>query len=118
MAETDRTVVKTYVPRYQKDRWEEDAAEIGMSQSEFVRTMVQAGRSDLDLDTVEGDSGYSNPGGNALETRVRSALSEGARDWDALREAVIADLEGTLESLQNSGAVRFAPGEGYVLEDE
>src|SRR6056297_3280818 len=40
----DRRSVKTYVPAEQKDRWREHADELGMSQSEFVRTMVQAGR--------------------------------------------------------------------------
>ncbi|WP_256391029.1 DUF5805 domain-containing protein [Natronoarchaeum rubrum] len=43
-ADTSRTAVKTYVPAYQKRLWAEHAEELGMSQSEFVRTMVQAGR--------------------------------------------------------------------------
>ncbi|SNZ04586.1 hypothetical protein SAMN06269185_0611 [Natronoarchaeum philippinense] len=43
--DTSRTAVKTYVPAYQKRRWADHADELGMSQSEFVRTMVQAGRS-------------------------------------------------------------------------
>jgi hypothetical protein len=117
MAETERTVVKTYVPRYQKDRWERDAEEMGMSQSEFVKAMVQAGRRDLDLDTEETGSGGSNPGGNALETWVRNTLAEGGRDWDGLREALARDLEETLGSLQGSGTVQFTPEEGYVLAD-
>lgn len=43
-ADTSRTAVKTYVPAYQKRLWADHADELGMSQSEFVRTMVQAGR--------------------------------------------------------------------------
>jgi len=46
-ADTSRTAVKTYVPAYQKRLWADHADELGMSQSEFVRTMVQAGRSDF-----------------------------------------------------------------------
>jgi len=46
-ADTSRTAVKTYVPAYQKRLWADHADELGMSQSEFVRTMVQVGRSDF-----------------------------------------------------------------------
>ena len=42
--DTSRTQVRTYVPAYQKSEWESHADELDMSQSEFVRTMVQAGR--------------------------------------------------------------------------
>ncbi len=42
---TERAVVRTYVPAYQKAHWQDHADELDMSQSEFVRTMVQAGRS-------------------------------------------------------------------------
>ena len=41
----ERTSVRTYVPEYQKEAWAAHADELDMSQSEFVRTMVQAGRS-------------------------------------------------------------------------
>jgi len=40
----DRRSVKTYVPEDQKAIWQDHADDLGMSQSEFVRTMVQAGR--------------------------------------------------------------------------
>lgn len=56
--DTSRVAVKTYVPAYQKEAWAAEAEELDMSQSEFVRTMVQAGRRgfldelDTDLDPV------------------------------------------------------------------
>lgn len=57
--DTSRTVVQTYVPAYQRDRWDEHATELGMNRSEFVRTMVQAGRrgftgEDSELNTTDG----------------------------------------------------------------
>jgi hypothetical protein len=42
--DTSRTVVQAYVPAYQRDNWDEHADQLGMSRSEFVKTMVQAGR--------------------------------------------------------------------------
>ncbi|MDZ7730471.1 MAG: hypothetical protein U5K37_05470 [Natrialbaceae archaeon] len=53
MSESDRATVRTYIPAYQKDHWAEHADELNMSLSEFVRTMVQAGRSDLQIPPLE-----------------------------------------------------------------
>ncbi|MFC6728654.1 DUF5805 domain-containing protein [Natronoarchaeum mannanilyticum] len=61
-ADTSRTAVKTYVPTYQKRLWADHADELGMSQSEFVRTMVQAGRSDFSPPEATGETGeFSAP---------------------------------------------------------
>lgn len=49
MSTDEQTPVTTRVPAYQKEAWRADAEELGMSQSEFVRTMVQAGRRELGL---------------------------------------------------------------------
>jgi hypothetical protein len=126
-ADTERTAVRTYVPAYQKERWADHAEELGMSQSEFVRTMVQAGRRDFDLETPDSDGGEqppeqpSNPRGDGLEDRVQTVLSaEGVVSWDELLEAVSDDLEGRLESaletLQDENVVRYRPREGgYAL---
>lgn len=52
-SDTDRVAVRTYVPAYQKERWREHAEELNMSQSEFVRSMVQAGRRGFGTEDVE-----------------------------------------------------------------
>jgi hypothetical protein len=126
-ADTERTAVRTYVPAYQKERWADHATELGMSQSEFVRTMVQAGRRDFDLDGPDSDGGEeppeqaSNPRGDGLEDRVQTVLAaEGVASWDELLEAVSDDLEGrleaALESLQDENVVRYRPRQGgYAL---
>jgi len=65
-SETERSTVMTYVPAYQKAEWKEHAAELGMSQAEYVRTMVQSGRKGFEFDSETGDldalSDPSNPG--------------------------------------------------------
>jgi hypothetical protein len=126
-ADTERTAVRTYIPAYQKEQWASHAEDLDMSQSEFVRTMVQAGRREFDLerpdstDAEEPPEEPSNPRGDGLEDRVRAVLSdEGVATWDELLEAVSDDLEGRLESaletLQDENAVRYKPRQGgYTL---
>jgi hypothetical protein len=123
----DRATVKTYVPRYQKEAWVEHAEALGMSQSEFVRTMVQAGRADFeppapprgdDADAIES----GNAGGTERE-RVLETLREGPRDWEELLAELTADAETRLEealtALQDAGRVRYSGRDGgYVLTDE
>ena len=138
-ADTSRTAVKTYVPAYQKDVWREHADELGMSQSEFVRTMVQAGRkgfdapslsTDADATDSNGDRGSGGDGGDdggavadppGFESRVVEALDEEDHlEWDALVAELSADLEerleAALESLQSDNRVRYSGRRGgYTL---
>lgn len=123
----DRRSVKTYVPASQKSEWERHADELDMSQSEFVRTMVQAGRRGFSIDEPrnpdEAPSDGENPGGSGLETRIEDALAEGPHSWEELLEAISGDLEerleAALESLQDSNRVRYNGRQGgYTLADE
>ncbi|WP_324662084.1 DUF5805 domain-containing protein [Haloarcula sediminis] len=125
----ERTSVRTYVPEYQKERWQSHAEELDMSQSEFVRTMVQAGRSGFEPDSsasakdVEPRSPDANPRGDGLEERVVETLSDGGHyDWDELVAALTDDIEQrldeTLQELQSSGRVRYSGRHGgYVLDE-
>jgi len=126
---TETVQVKTRVPAYQREAWREAADRLEMSQSEFVRTMVQAGRSGLERaestsqtsSPEETTSQGSNPGGNGLEDRVLATLDSGdAVSWDELVEALVSDFEERLEeTLQASDRVRYSGREGgYVLTDE
>ena len=126
--ETERTVVKTYVPRYQKNIWTDHADELDMSQSEFVRTMVQAGRRGFDGEASERpDPQGSSPdddvstgahdGGDGLDDRVLSVLDgEEYLDWEALVEALTGDIESRLEDalqeLQSRDDVRYSGRHG------
>lgn len=40
----ERAIIKAYPPAFQKEQWVKHAKELGMSQSEYVKTMIQAGR--------------------------------------------------------------------------
>lgn len=55
--DTERVSVRTYVPAYQRDAWDEHAERLDMSRSEFVRTMVQAGREFFDETAAQDESG-------------------------------------------------------------
>ncbi|MFC4541685.1 DUF5805 domain-containing protein [Halosolutus amylolyticus] len=115
-ADTSRTAVKTYVPAYQKAEWQSHADDLGMSQSEFVRTMVQAGRRGFEPDREQPTSPDADPGGNALETRVLELLSADSYSWDELLEAVSDDIESrlddTLEDLQSDNRIRYSGRHG------
>ncbi|ELZ36379.1 hypothetical protein C471_16287 [Halorubrum saccharovorum DSM 1137] len=123
----DRRSVKTYVPEDQKVIWQDHADELGMSQSEFVRTMVQAGRRGFSIEESDNpaqpDPTGSDPRGSDLERRVEAALTDGVLSWEELVDAVFDDFEGRLEdaldSLQDRNRVRYNGREGgYTLIDE
>lgn len=123
----DRQTVKTYVPGEQKSAWQRHADELDMSQSEFVRTMIQAGRRGFDLSStetsVETGSTGSDPGGQRLETRIESALANECLSWDELVDEVFEDfedrLEDALDSLQERNRVKYSGRDGgYTLNDE
>ena len=126
--DTERTRVQTYVPAYQKSVWQEHADELGMTQSEFVRTMVQAGRRGFLDGTETADSGgassASNPQGEGTEEAVVESLrAEGPLDWDQLVERLSENVEDRLDealtSLQDQSRLRYSGRDGgYVLTDE
>ena len=130
--DSERTRVQTYVPAYQKATWEEHAEELGMTRSEFVRTMVQAGRRGFTLagdsatttDSSEGPSSDSNPQGERTEHMVVEHLSEeGPLDWDELLDRLTEDVESRLDealtTLQDANRLRYSGRDGgYVLTDE
>ncbi|MCO8267078.1 DUF5805 domain-containing protein [Haloferax sp. AB510] len=141
--EADRATVQTYLPAHQKAIWKDHADRLGMSQSEFVRTMVQAGRRDFDVPSrgdeaattpgVEGvETGLQNGGSNQevegenndqFEARIVEALAaDSHRSWDELVAALTDDiedrLESTLQELQSSGRVVYSGRHGgYTLAE-
>lgn len=126
-ADTSRTVVQAYVPAYQRDNWDEHAEQLGMSRSEFVKTMVQAGRStvaDGEIpDIMEGlDSDGDDDGDTGdLSTEIVELLTEAeAMSWEELLAALTDDIETrldeTLQELQESNQIRYSGrADGYVL---
>lgn len=120
--ETARTVAKTYVPRYQKENWKVDADQLGMSQSEFIRTMVQAGRHGFDLERPEHASPNADPGGSVFEEQVLDALRRDVQTWDELvaklSENMEERLDETLQELQQQNRIRYSGRVGgYTIAD-
>jgi len=124
MGNTDSVAVKTYVPPYQKDRWREHADRLGMSQSEFVRTMVQAGRRDFEVPDPSEQEEAGEDGSSGLEPRVKDALDgEDGCSWEELLAEVTEDiedrLEETLSDLQERNAVQYSGrAGGYRLVED
>lgn len=126
--DTSRAVVQTYVPTYQRELWDDHADRLDMSRSEFVRTMVQAGRrqvgddpelvADAETESTESESEES------LSETVLTLLNEAdALAWDELLAALTDDIEGrldeTLQELQESNEIRYSGrADGYVLTEE
>ncbi|MEF8843813.1 MAG: DUF5805 domain-containing protein [Haloarculaceae archaeon] len=134
--EDERVTVRTYVPTWQRERWREAAEDRGMSQSEFVRTMVQAGRRGFDLggtssdpasDPVEGNDRDETPGlevgKTPFEERVLELVErEGPVEWEGLAEELFGDLEDrlgeALDELQSANRLKHSGrAGGYVVDD-
>jgi hypothetical protein len=123
-ADNRSRAVKTYVDEAQQAEWQAAADRLDMSQSEFVATMVQAGRREFGLEELDSNPGSSapvdaDPRGNALETVVLECLDDGAKDWDALSEHLEHELESAMQDLQSADRIRHSPREGgYVLQED
>lgn len=125
-ADTSRTVVRTYVPAYQREEWDNHAEQLEMSRSEFVRTMVQAGRrgfgAQAEASSSSSESNDSVEQSQPLDERVREELAEnGPLSWDELLAAVTGDVESrldeSLQRLQTENEVQYSGRDGgYVLE--
>lgn len=121
--DTDRKVLRIYLPSSQKAHWNEHAEELGMSQSEFVKAMVQAGRRGFVATSPgEPDMTDKTPGEDLLEDRVLDLLREEHRSWDSLVEQLTTDVENRLETtltrLQREGNVAHSGRHGgYIAED-
>jgi len=124
----DRSSIMTYIPQYQKEIWVEHAAALGMSQSEFVRSMVQAGRRDFPVESLvnlPSESDDSTREDVDLQERVTALLEEAeVMDWNDLLAEVRGDIETELEtalaSLQSKNQIRYDGRQGgYVsINDE
>lgn len=133
-ADSERTVVTTYVPAYQKAEWQAHAEDLDMSQSEFVKTMVQAGRRGFgegDSDVGGTPSSGQNPRGSGagngkadeLKRTVLDALDESPYlSWDELVDIVTGDVENKLETtitdLQEENEITHSPRKGGYVRTE
>ncbi len=121
----DRVAVRTYVPESQRDLWDDAADELDMSRSEFVRTMVQAGRRSFDVPlTPQSESSDDVTEVRDIERLVVELLEEDQpRDWDELftelTNGIGDDLDDALQSLQHTNQISHSGRDGgyLLLED-
>lgn len=118
--DTERVSVKTYLPRYQKEEWVSHAEDLDMSQAEFVRTMVQAGRrvfeedDAADRESTTADGAPETADGLSEQVRtlveVNGPVSKG--EIVAEFEDVVADV---LEDLAAAGEIEYdIHADGFV----
>jgi len=124
---TSRTVVQAYVPAYQRDQWDEHAEQLDMSRSEFVKTMVQAGRHQVadgevpDCPELAGGQTQGDGEPTDLAEEIVNLLGEeNALSWEELLAALTDDIEtrldDTLQELQESNRIRYSGrDDGYTL---
>lgn len=128
-----RVSVQTYVSADQRERWRREAEKMDMSQAEYVRSMVQAGRRGFEFSSEDGERrnpaepGFEDEtaGVDGLKHRVLDVLrTTEFAGWDTLLAGVTDDieerLEGALEELQAEGRIRYSGRHGgyTVIEDE
>ena len=133
MSGNDRLPVQTYVPATQRKMWRDEADEMNMSQAEYVRSMVQAGRRSFEFGgsgtdetdpSEEEPSPDANPGGSRLKDRVLNVLeTEEVADWEDIRAAVTDDIDDRLEEalseLQSEDTIRYSGRrDGYVVVED
>lgn len=118
----DRVSVKVHLPRWQKERWVAHADQLDMTQSEFARSMIQAGRREFGVTESEvrgeADSSDVTPGVDDLETRVLDVLrGPGYITWDEILAEVTDDIEERLEdTLQEVDQIEYSGRNGgYTL---
>lgn len=134
--DTSKVVVQTYLPEYQRDEWDAHADDLDMSRSEFVKTMVQAGRRGFEgAPRPESDPAPPSPSANSTptqsdsaqasdtlkETIIEALSAQSHLSWDELLTAVTDDIESqleeTLQELQAEDRVRYSGRHGgYTLD--
>lgn len=135
-ATAERVAVRTYVPPAQRDEWDGHAEKLDMSRSEFVRTMVQAGRRGFDprgnaAETAEDDAPVEPPeedSGQTLDGATAESFDDTVLDlldereclsWNELFEALTDDVEQRLDDalgrLQTANEIKHSGKRGgYV----
>lgn len=122
----ERVAVKTYVPAYQRETWRDHADDLGMSLSEFLRTMTQAGRRGFvpaaESEPAEAGDRDGDPKGDGLEELVLDTVGDRSASWEEVVEAATGDVEErldeTLSRLQDEGRLRYSGRDGgYVRAD-
>lgn len=95
------------------EKWDEEAEELGMSRSEYIRSMVNAGRRQISQLDPQNDQDN-----RSLREEVLSEIPEDeVRDVDEIVQTVVGPIEEKITSqilpnLDENGEIRFNPQKG------
>lgn len=117
--------VQCTVSEYQRSEWQAHANELGMSLSEFIRCMTQAGRNGFTDRDHESTSSSTN--NSDAEQRSEATITidlvdiireQGPTRWDTLMSVIETQVDEAMNSLQSTGTVLHSGKEGgYIVPD-
>lgn len=118
----EKQSVKTYVPASQKQLWQEHAASLDMTLSEYVRCMVQRGKSAYAMDDLDTPSQPSNPRGNTSKEGLLDIIdSESATSFDIIVDSYTTHIENEVEAglvaLEQDNLIKQTPRGGWIKAD-
>lgn len=125
--ETERVSARTYIPEYQRDIWDDHADRLDMTRSEFIRSMVQAGRRGYTGEAIDETPGAGDAGDDRLPAIASDAVLTALEQLDTvryeeLREILVEDmtraLDAALDELQAENTIIHTRDEGYTLLDD
>jgi len=126
-ADTKRVSARTYLPEYQRDIWDDHADRLDMTRSEFIRSMVQAGRRGFTGDDIDETPGAGDAGDDRLPAIASDTVLTALEQLDTIRyeelqEILVEDmtraLDAALDELQAENTIRHTRDEGYTLVEE
>lgn len=116
--EAEWVSMKVRVPQWQKNEWVSHADQFDMTQSEFLRSMVQAGRSGVrEPETDDPGSPDATPGDDGLEKRVLDVLrGSGYLTLDDILSELTDDIEeqltDALDTHQKNNRIQYSGRNG------
>lgn len=109
----DSKRISMFASEQMLDQWDKEAEELNMSRSEYIRSMVTAGRRQISQLDPQSDQEKTE-----LREQVLACIpEEEAKDVDDIVNEVVGPMEDKIRSkilphLDENGEIRFNPQEG------
>lgn len=106
------------VPIDECEEWMSEKEEMNMTNSEFCRSMIRAGRRNLNLTDAHPDNQGTNL--DEIENEVIKCLSStDAKSFNEIIDSLVGDIEDEVQEvlLENEDATYIPKEDGYILEN-